>query len=205
MQDSSYYICLNITKKKNPTDPDLIFNKPNLQNEHKSERNNPRPKSRLEKVLDYNDTNIVNHQKKYQFLNSNLKDSNKKNNLSMSHEQKYHSSKSLNKTNLNLNLETSTRQNNKFKIEISPVRIYDTGSNNYEPSRPIINTKKVYSNLHTNRENYSNTKVDIDTKNDIKISKFNILPLSSRSNNPQLNRISEFQTKKNFQKLGKLK
>jgi hypothetical protein len=212
LQDSSYYISLNITKKKHLSDPDLKFEKYNLNDEFnmtsagvqlKSEKVSARPKSRLEKVLDYNDTNIVNHQKKYQFMSSNI-NAGKTNFLSQEqHQHKYKSSKSLNTTNLNLNLETSTHQNNKFKIEISPVRMYDKNRDtNYESNR-LNKFNNNYSNHHTYRDNYSNTKVDIETSNDVKINKFNILPLSSRSNNPQLHRMNEFQFKTSPRKPGK--
>jgi len=215
LQDSSYYISLNITKKKHLSDPDLKFEKYNLNDEFnmtsakvqlKGEKVSARPKSRLEKVLDYNDTNIVNHQKKYQFMSSNINAG--KTNFLSQEQHKYTSSKSLNTTNLNLNLETSAHQNNKFKIEISPVRMYDKNRDtNYESNRlnkfNNNNNNKIYSNHHTYRDNYSNTKVDIETSNDVKINKFNILPLSSRSNNPQLHRINEFQFKTSPRKPGK--
>ena len=89
LQDSSYYISLNITKKKHLSEPELklqskkctILNTEcdsvahstrfeNIRNERENAPNsNCRPKSRLDKILDYNNdtTNIINHQKRLKY------------------------------------------------------------------------------------------------------------------------------------------
>lgn len=142
--------------------------------------NNTRPRSRLEKVLDYNDTNIFNHQKRYQFLET----PNNNENVYYQKNSKNHRLNNLNTTNLNVNLESAHLQNNKYKIEISPTRAQDSFETKYG--------NKI--SKYNNRYSHGSTKLEIETTNDVKVNKVHVQPLSSRSNNPNQHRMIEFQS-----------
>lgn len=208
LQDSSYYITLNITKKKHLSDPDLLkLKKSNCkddglnsneqhhyQNMHSKQNNklnnNTRPRSRLEKVLDYHDTNIFNHQKRYQFL-----DTPNNGNVNYQKNKNHHhrlTPNNLNTTNLNVNLESAHLQNNKYKIEISPTRAQDSFETKYG------NKISKYNNCYS----HGSTKLEIETTNDVRVNKVQVQPLSSRSNNAHQHRMIEFQTN-NPRKTGK--
>lgn len=141
-------------------------------------------------MLDYNDTNM-----KYQFSSQpNSTGKNKINFMAFNqYDHRYHpvSDKGANTTNLNLNMESSHHQNNKYRIDISPVRDAFESCNKYRHN--YDGYKKKHPHHQSCHDNDHHAKLEIETSDNLKVNKFNILPLSSRSNNPNLNRMNEFQ------------
>ena len=149
LQDSSYLITLNITKKKHLSDPELLKNtsqpKPSLFKAPKTRLDtfneaNIRPKSRLEKVTEY--------------------DYNKRGN-----DVKIRESYKPNKaTNLNLNLESNRALSNKFKIEISPCKKNVSNYHKKYINNPTETINKVnkYAMPLSSRSNYAHRRNEME-------------------------------------------
>ena len=214
LQDSSYYISLNITKKKPPTH----LSDSNLQRHTNSDPNNKvnfmnqhydlplqRAKSRLEKILDYNDTNLFSqNQRKYQFINPmreffnanpsntiqnklNFLNSNNGNETTASKKYQLGVSKQTHHSHLNVSLESTKKQNQMYRIEISPA---NSGRQEYSAPHDkfqsiYLDKLKKYSQKYCHEDGSNGggaTKIEIGTSNDLKLRQLNRVPLSSRSN-----------------------
>lgn len=200
LQDSSYYISLNITKKKpkHLSDSNLLKNSGDINNKvnflgHNNTDYNRPGKFRLDKMFDFNETNM--HHRKYQFINpmreffnTNAGSIQNKLNLlnlnDMSNKYQLGVSKQTHKSNLNVSMEGNKKQNQMYRIEIGPSSHRDCAAKPMETfhSKYLEKLQKYRNKYCHGDEGPGTTKIEIGTSDDLKLNKFNAVPLSSRSN-----------------------